>query len=240
MPEPMTRLTMSSVSPLRRCEQEFIMASLENPEATVTPHHQMEPMPGKPQTAEAVLYRPLRPLQLFVTLMGVGPQVHDPTTGEFHLTWRTLGSVHTLFTAGYMIVMSAMTTFSLLRYLVVSIEDQDYKSIKIIGVVMVSGYQLNALVQVLNTVYAGQRLCRLLNSWNRLAKMDIKPAKGLYLRSCVQVTFMLAFMVAMLVLTLMGQPMLLIHIMDGLVEWMFLVPRTWLTHSTVSTKVLHS
>ncbi|XP_071536139.1 uncharacterized protein [Panulirus ornatus] len=263
-------LTKSCVAPVARSHQEMIMIPLEKPEATLaslqhqmensyeevlavrpanpdsagatSSHHEAEAVPCEPPPAEGVLFRPLRPLRCLLTVVGVAPQVYDATTGEFRVSWRRLASLHVLFTATYLVVITTVTTISLCRHLAVrpavaaATED---RSVKVIFVAIVGGYQINALVQVLNTVYAGRRYCRLLNSWNLLAREDgINPTRGLYLKSCVQVGFVVSFIVVMLVLATIGVPAILPHVLDGLAEWMFMVPPSWLTHSTPSAKVL--
>lgn len=193
-----------------------------------------------------VLRRPLRPLHFVLGLAGLWPYWCDKATSEYKLSWLSAQGVHTMLTFSYISVLLVTTAFGVVRLVVLqqtdaaeAPADPKKQTIKIIGVVMVVGYLINAWVQLLNTISAGRRLCRLLNRWNQFhGATFIDPTKGLYVKSCMKVVYMAAFIVTMLVLTVIGVPEFLLDVLDGLAEHIFLVPSAWLIRRGVFTKVI--
>ncbi|XP_069164085.1 uncharacterized protein [Procambarus clarkii] len=241
----MTRLSKGSITSLQRDAQtDIMMVPLHGePETSVNSScEELEAMEDETEQPDNILQEPLRLLHGFLKVMGVGPQNYDEVAGEYKVSWRSAGAMHTLVTAFCMVALTATTIFGLSRYTIVTAptappEDEHTRSMKVIGVVIVAGYQVNALVQVLNTIRAGRCLCRLLNTWNHLGvKEAINPTKGLYTKSCVQVGFMVAFILVMLMVTVAEQPVFLSQVLDGLAERMFLVPRSCLVQATLLAK----
>lgn len=195
-----------------------------------------------------VLHRPLRPLHFVLGVAGLWPYRYDQAASRYRLSWRSAQGVHTLLTFGYISILLVTTVIGVIRLVVAQqtdaadlAADPQARTIKIVGVVMVVGYLINAWVQLLNTISAGRRLCRLLNEWNQFhASSLIDPTKGLYVKSCVKVVYMVTFMIVMLVLTVVGKPEFLLDVLDGLAEHIFLVPSTWLNRKHVFTKVIIS
>ncbi|XP_047472180.1 uncharacterized protein LOC125027261 [Penaeus chinensis] len=195
-----------------------------------------------------VLHRPLRPLHFVLGLAGLWPYWYDKAASEYKLLWLSAQGAHTMLTFGYISVLLLTTAFGVFRMVLLQQTDAadppadpKKQSIKITGVVMVVGYLINAWVQLLNTILAGRRLCRLLNRWNKFhVATFIDPTKGLYVKSCVKVVYMVAFMITMLVLTVVEVPEFLLDVLDGLAEHIFLVPSAWLIHSGVFTKVVRT
>ena len=180
-------------------------------------------------TASGVLERPLMPLQIFMSVMGVGPPAYHAHTRTYSMRWVSSSGMATVAAVVAIVALTGVATLSLGLYLFTPNEDRDHRqlqSLKTIGVLIVGGYQVNALVQVLNTAAGAARHARLLSSWTRLAELHhINPTRGLRWKCCVQVVFMTAFIVAMLTAAGLGRPRFITHMLEGLAERLYLVPR---------------
>lgn len=185
-----------------------------------------------------ILERPLLPLNLFMSVMGVGPPSYHPESKTYRIRWLSPSGVATLTAAVAVIMLTVVAALGLVWHLLAGGEDQDsrpVRSLKTIGVLIVGGYQINALVQVLNTAVAAPRHAQLLTAWTSLAAQHhIDPTQGLRLKCLVNVAFMTAFIVAMLTSASLGQPRFVAHVLEGLAERLYLVPRDMLDDSSSS------
>lgn len=180
------------------------------------------------EDAGGVLERPLLPLRVFMSVMGVGPPAYQPENGTYSMRWLSASGVALLTSAVAVVALTIVATLSLAQYLLTTDKDPDgrlLRSLKTIGVLIVGGYQINALVQVLNTAAAASRHARLLTAWTRLAALHhINPTRGLRCKCYVQVAFMTAFIAAMMTMAGLGRPDFVRHVLEGLAERLYLVP----------------
>lgn len=188
-----------------------------------------------------ILERPLLPLNLFMSVMGVGPPSYHPESKTYRMRWLSPSGVATLTAAAAVIVLTVVAALGLVWHLLAGGEDQDsrpVRSLKTIGVLIVGGYQVNALVQVLNTAVAAPRHAQLLTAWTSLAAQHhINPTQGLRLKCLVNVAFMTAFIAAMLTSASLGRPRFVVHVLEGLAERLYLVPREMLDNFSSTAKV---
>lgn len=184
--------------------------------------------------ADTVLERPLLPLRVFMSVIGVGPPAYHAESGSYRMRWLSPSGVATLMAVAAVVALTAVATLSQAKYLLATDEDHDQRplqSLKTIGVVIVGGYQVNALVQVLNTAAATPRHARLLTAWTHLVALHrINPTRGLRCKCYVQVVFMTAFIAAMLISAGLGRPRFVGHVLEGLAERMYLVPSDVMDH----------
>lgn len=185
---------------------------------------------------DGVLEKPLVPLWLFMAVMGIGPPAYHPESRSYRMRWLSPSGIATVVAVAAVVMLTVVAAGGLVRYLVTGSEDQDtrpVRSLKTIGVLIVGGYQVNALVQVLNTAVAAGHHARLLTNWTDLAALHhINPTRGLRRKCVVQVAFMTAFIATMLTSAVLGKPRFVAHVLEGLAERLYLVPRDIMKDST--------
>lgn len=191
-----------------------------------------------------ILQPSLRPLRVMLRVIGILPYHYNDTTFEYQHSWRSWTTVHTLLTAVYtsvLIVTSVIGLSSMWSSSQCQKQDKNIQAIKLTGLILVSETLVNAWAQVLSALYAGHRLTTLLNTWNSLVAItDLDPTKGLRHSVFRQIAFLGIFTCVLLIMTLIGQPMIVTHALDGAVEGMFMVPPTWTSLNPLTTKVSRS
>lgn len=196
---------------------------------------------------DGILEQPLMPLRVFMAVIGVGPPAYHPESKSYRMRWLSLSGVATLAATAAVVVLTVVAALGLVWHLLAGGEDPDtrpVRSLKTIGVLIVGGYQVNALVQVLNTAMAEQCHARLLTAWTSLVALHhIDPTRGLRRKCLVQVVFMTVFITGMLASAGLGRPRFVVHVLEGLAERLYLVPRVMMDDpSSPAAKVrpLHS
>ncbi|MPC16922.1 hypothetical protein E2C01_009763 [Portunus trituberculatus] len=182
-----------------------------------------------------LLERPLLPLWVFMSVMGVGAPAYHAESRSYRMRWTSPSGAATLAASAAVVALTGVSVVSLARHLLSTEEDPDQRpvqSLKTIGVLIVGGYQVNALVQVLNTAAGAARHARLLSAWTRLAALHhINPTRGLRRKCYIQVAFMTAFIAAMLTAAALGRPRFVGHVLEGNAERLYLIPRSLLRDS---------
>ncbi|XP_068222921.1 uncharacterized protein [Palaemon carinicauda] len=193
--------------------------------------------------APSLLHRPLSPLHTFLSVAGIGPQTFNGALGIFEVSWRSLPAILTIFNCIYITGLMTVTALCIIFAFIGEEnpkEDARVESIKLIGVVIMCGYQLNAWVQVINALFASESVCRLLNTWDELGtSMGIDPTKGVHLKASMQVGFMILFIIAMLVATAVGKPTFVLYVLDAVSVDMYLIPSDWMLPGSLYRKFIH-
>lgn len=192
----------------------------------------------EPPMKKNVLQSPLLILRRALRVLGVVPYTYDDVAKEYQLSWRRIPGLLTLLTALYMTILFVTAAVGIVRMFFFRAEvqssphdDADFGT-KAMGAVVLFGCLVNAWAELLNAVYAGRRLVRLLNSWNVLvAQTGLDPTEGLRTPARVQVGFLFFFSLAMIVMTATGKPAVVTHVIDGVGEAFFMIPPQWLTSS---------
>lgn len=194
---------------------------------------------------KSVLQSPLLALRRALRVLGIVPYSYDEGTREYQLSWRRIPGLQTLVTASYMTTLFVTAAVGVVRMFLFRADVQpsphdnaDFGT-KAMGAVVLYGCLFNAWAELMNAVYAGRRLVGLLNSWNALvARTGLDPTEGLRTPVRVQVGFLFLFSLAMVVMTAVGRPVVVIHVIDGVGEAFFMIPPQWLTRSPAA-KVTH-
>lgn len=192
----------------------------------------------QPPLKKSVLQSPLLVLRRALRVLGIVPYTYVESAGEYQLSWRRTPGLQTLMTASYMTALFVTAAVGVVRmfffraHVQPSLHDNEDFGTKAMGAVVLYGCLVNAWAELLNAVYAGRRLVRLLNSWNALvARTGLDPTEGLRTPARMQVGFLVLFSIAMVVMTAVGRPVVVTHVIDGVGEAFFMIPPQWLIHS---------
>ncbi|XP_042223625.1 uncharacterized protein LOC121867673 [Homarus americanus] len=195
-----------------------------------------------PSKNKDVLYRPLMLIRLTLRLLGIVPYTYSRTLQEYVLAWRSVAALHTLLVFAWLTALLITTSVGLVRmFLRSQFLDKSSESheTELLGVVIIVGCLLNAWVEVLNVVLYGHPICKFLNQWKVLvAETSLDPTKGLRVSSIVHALFLYAFVIAVLVVAVIGPPDKLMDIVDLLAQVLFMVSPEWLRQGTPSVQVV--
>ncbi|XP_045618629.1 uncharacterized protein [Procambarus clarkii] len=202
-----------------------------------------EGVPQEEGVAQDVLHGPL--LLIRVTLRGLGmvPYRYSCASRRYELRWRSWRGAHTL---AVLVWLSGLVVSTCVGLATVFLQAQPVRAtasgsheVQLMGMAIIVGCLLNAWVEVLNLVMLGQPLCAFLNQWQQLAaRTTLDPTRGLRLASCVYAIFLYAFVVAVLVVAVLGPPAMLMDIVDLLAQVLFLVDPRWLAQDTLPVQVV--
>lgn len=181
------------------------------------------------------------PMMLMLRGVGVGPPTWDTARNQYETGFRSVAGVMRALAAASLIFLTVLSTLAI-GYHVLGFSVQNEKDtaaekrLKLVGVVIVGGYQVNACIQVANILVAVKRHAHLLTCWKLVIDSQHIPLPPrLRLRCLIQVFFMLFFAAVMLAAAALGRPRLLAVVLDGLAERLYFIPYTWLSyHTTVS------
>lgn len=185
----------------------------------------------------------LEELWIVLRALGVAPFVFNKALSLYVLQWRSLPAVLTIITTAYLSVAVVAGMIGLMMTLatppVFHTTEQEVKFIWQMMVVVLFGSMLvNAWSQTISMLFAGYRLCRLLNSWLSIDTWsDINPGKGLKMRVRLQLALMIVVSVSILGCVLAGFPYVLLVGLDGVASILFVVPIHWLEISPFLTQV---
>ncbi|KAK3876137.1 hypothetical protein Pcinc_019046 [Petrolisthes cinctipes] len=185
----------------------------------------------------------MSPMMIMLRGVGVGPPVWNATRSEYATGFRSVAGAARAVAATSLIFLTVLSTLAIGSHVLgfrVQNENETAvgRRLKMVGVVIVGGYQVNACIQVANTLIAVTRHAHLLTCWNRVIDSQHIPLPPrLRLRCLVQVFFMIFFAAAMVTAAAMGRPRLLAVVLDGLAERLYFIPYTWLSHHPSVTVV---
>ncbi|XP_064122470.1 uncharacterized protein LOC135226691 [Macrobrachium nipponense] len=199
---------------------------------------------------ENILHSALWPLRMFLRVIGIIPYVYNEEKIEYTVKWWSPSGIHTLANALYMTTLLITTTVGVIKMATTQElrgqsgsdddnEDKNHQAIKLTGVILLSECLVNAWAQTLNVIYAGKRMCKLLNRWNGLSvAAELDPVKGLRRRVVWQIFFVAVFASTIFVMTLVGHPKIVPLVLDGVAEGMLVVPKDWLAASPFLLKFI--
>lgn len=186
---------------------------------------------------------PLEELRTVLRVLGVVPYVFEKSLNLYVLQWRSVPAVLTIVTTIYLSVATLAGVMGLMMIIatppLLHTTEQEVKFIwQMMVVVLFGSMLLNAWSQTISMLFAGHRLCRLLNSWLSMESWsDISPQKGLKTRVRLQLAFMIGTSVFILCCVLAGFPYVLLIGFDGVASILFIVPFDWLKSSPFFTQV---
>lgn len=218
---------------------------------SVSPNRSMKPQKVATQELDipstfGVTWSPLAPLvELWAMLriLGIVPYVFDKTLNLYVLRWRSVAAMLTITIATYFSIATVTGTVGIILSLssqpMFHSTEQEVKFIwQMMVVVLFGSMLLNAWSQTVSLLLAGNRLCRLLNSWLYMAHLsDVSPTKGVKIRVRLQMAFVIGSSVSILSLVLAGFPNVMLEGLDGVASILFLMPTAWLELSPFITQV---
>lgn len=218
----------------------------QSSESNVSPNNRMKLQAVDVQSTLGAAWNPLAPLaELWVMLrvLGVIPYSYDKTLNLYVLRWRSVSGMLAIMIAIYLSVATVAGTVGMIITLssqsTFHSAEQEVRFIwQMMVVVLFGSMLLNAWSQTVSLLMAGNRLIRLLNSWLCLSQWsDSSNAKGVRTRVRLQMAFMIGSCISILALVLAGFPRVVMEGLDGVASILFLVPPTWMQHSSFHTQV---
>lgn len=193
--------------------------------------HVEMPVVGLPKLEVAMF-----PMMIMLRGVGVGPPTWNTARNQYETGFRNVAGAARAMAATSLIFLTVLSTLAI-GYHVLGFSVQNEKEtaaekrLKLVGVVIVGGYQVNACIQVANILVAVNRHAHLLTCWKLVIDSQHIPLPPrLRLRCLVQVFFMLFFSAAMVAAAALGRPRLLAVVLDGLAERLYFLPYTWISH----------
>lgn len=191
-----------------------------------------------------VLHKPLWLLQMTNRAVGVLPYRYCESRGKYEMAWKSVPCAHTLLTGVYMTALMLTAATGIIRKIIADDffgggpEARDVQGIKLMGIILVGGNLFNAWLQVFFVLYVSPRYCRLLNSWNALAAASaLEPTAGVRAAVYKLVGFLAVFWLVVFLMTVVGEPKIVSHVLDGVAETLLLVPPSWLARAAPTAKV---
>lgn len=183
------------------------------------------------------LLSPLAELLAVLRLLGVVPYVFDKTLKLYILRWRSVPAVLSIITAAYLSMAIAVGVVGLMMTVatppVFHTTEEEIKFIwQMMVVVLFGSMLLNAWSQTVSMLFAGHRLCSLLNAWILMeSSVDVTHTNALKKQVRFQLAFITATSLSILSCVLASSPYVLLIGFDGVASTLFLVPSHWLEFS---------
>lgn len=191
-----------------------------------------------------VLRKPLRLLQMTNRAVGVLPYRFCESREKYEMAWKSVPCAHTLLTGFYMTALMLAAATGIARRIMAKDffgggpEVRDVQGIKLMGIILVGGNLFNAWFQVFFVLYVSPRYCSLLNRWNALSSASaLDPTAGVRAAVYKQVGFLAVFWLVVFLMTVVGEPKIVSHVLDGVAETLLLVPPSWLARAAPTAKV---
>lgn len=195
-----------------------------------------EAPPPQPEETN-IIHRPFLLIRLTLRILGLVPFSY--VKGAYQLRWLSLAAVHTILVMLWFTALVITTAVGISRLFNSDFfSDSQNHTMELMGVGIIASCLLNAWVDAINILYYGRLFCDFMNSWHRLAKdTGLNPTVGLRRSSCIHSFFLFAFVVAMVISSVIGPPAMLLQIIKRLAQVILLIPEDWLEENTPTVKV---
>ncbi|KAK7067038.1 hypothetical protein SK128_007177 [Halocaridina rubra] len=188
------------------------------------------------QLVENIVQKELWPLRLYLRSLGLIPYTYNKAHEAYRLRWRSLWGIHTLLTALYLTVLVITAIVSIIHLIKgreMPAENINQRAIKLTGMILLSEILFNAWAQFLNVISVSRKICIHLNAWNNLAAAsELDLVKSLKKQVIIQILFLSAICISILVMTALEYPKIVLLILDGVAEGMLMIPEVWINAST--------